>query len=542
MPNQNQTPQDPWAVVSQTPSATPQAQPTQTQDPWAVVSQTPNSSSPAQSQPGIGSRILEGVTQSVKQNVVEPAKAIGSLVKDSASEEGPADAKEHLVNTLVGLPGLAAYRAGKAVVDAAESSFKAHKENFENASQDLVRAVNEFHNKDYRNALSSTGSFVTDTMGMTGDPTAGRMRELTEGTRPGGDLVTPLAKNATDVALMYLGEKAPNVAGRAGQALETGGLKRIGGLLRATNPDSYLFGHDPRAAIIEENIPATRNFQDIYNHLDKAADNLHSQLTNILATSPTKDIDLVPVINKATDDLLQEIASARGLKNREGIVSAVKDYRDELIAQHDVDGNVIARPTKTHLSPADVVEVKKDIGKSATWDYTNDPNVEGYVNKLQKTLYRQLDGIVDQAGPEVADLNRRLGNTIEARRLIAKRIPREDFTDVGLARLGRKVEWAAAAKAAAAHEPVTAAVLAGNRVARSVPGRIAIGKAEAGAGKTLQSPSAQQAAKVAGKAGQAAILFRDSTGAHHQVNEDQWDKVLEIDPGAVKLVPETQTN
>lgn len=81
------------------------------------------------------------------------------------------------------------------------------------------------------------------------------------------------------------------------------------------------------------------------------------------------------------------------------------------------NGNVIARPTKTHLSVADVAEVKKDIGESATWDYTNDPNVEGYVNKLQKGLYRQLDDIVDQAGPEVADLNRRLGNTIEARRL-----------------------------------------------------------------------------------------------------------------------------
>lgn len=116
----------------------------------------------------------------------------------------PEDATEHAIVSLGGPGGLIAYRSSKAVVDAVENMVKSKKENFRQAAVDLQNAVNEFHNKDYRNAIADTMSVVSGVGSLTGDPLheMGRTRELAQGTKPGGDLATPLTKDVVDLGAM----------------------------------------------------------------------------------------------------------------------------------------------------------------------------------------------------------------------------------------------------------------------------------------------------------------------------------------------------
>jgi hypothetical protein len=146
-------------------------------------------------QPGIGERIWNAGKEELG------SLAGGVAATGKAVVMPPEDATEHAIASVGGPGGLIAYRASKAVVDAADNIFKAKKENFRQAAVDMLHAINEFHSKDYRNALADTGSVVADIGGVTGEPmsTMGRAREIIQGTKPGGDIATPLTKDVVDV-------------------------------------------------------------------------------------------------------------------------------------------------------------------------------------------------------------------------------------------------------------------------------------------------------------------------------------------------------
>jgi hypothetical protein len=65
----------------------------------------------------------------------------------------------------------------------------------------MLHAINEFHDKDYRRGLADTASVATGVMGLGGDPLPemGRARDILQGTKPGGDVVTPVVKDAVDL-------------------------------------------------------------------------------------------------------------------------------------------------------------------------------------------------------------------------------------------------------------------------------------------------------------------------------------------------------
>lgn len=117
----------------------------------------------------------------------------------------PQNATEHIIDTLTGNTGagLVTYRAAKSVVDSVKNAMTATKpEEFEQAKQDVQRAVTDFHNRDYRNLASSAGSVAGDVISGAGGPVASqvgnRVRSISEGARPGGDLATPLGATAAD--------------------------------------------------------------------------------------------------------------------------------------------------------------------------------------------------------------------------------------------------------------------------------------------------------------------------------------------------------
>jgi hypothetical protein len=211
--------QDPFAALGAVPAPPPTAQqstPVQTsqpdeQDPFAALGATP---APAPAQPGIAQRAY----QAAKDEIGGMVGGIGSTIKGAVAE--PEDTKEHIA-ALAGPGGLIAYRASKAVVDAVENQYKAKKEDYRQAATDLANAVNEFHNKDYRGGIADAASTVAGVAGLS-DPIMkiGRVRDIVQGTKPGGDIVTPVTKDVVDLGAMAALENAPKVVGDIAGALK----------------------------------------------------------------------------------------------------------------------------------------------------------------------------------------------------------------------------------------------------------------------------------------------------------------------------------
>ena len=165
---------------------------------------TPSATAPEQ--PGVLSRTKSGVMQGMQEVLPAP----------------PADHREALVTFLGGPQALVAYKAGKSVVNAVENIIKPPQtpapnapSAYQQAVQDFHKTVQQFRNRDYRDATSSavsTGADVFSTMPGPGTFVGPQVREISEGARPGADLATPLARNLTKDVLLGGTIMAPELA------------------------------------------------------------------------------------------------------------------------------------------------------------------------------------------------------------------------------------------------------------------------------------------------------------------------------------------
>ena len=148
------------------------------------------SSSSTPDQPGVITRGIEGAKQF--------AAPIAELVKP------PESPQEHLLS-IISPGGLPAYRMAKNLVAAAENTIKSTPAQYKQTVADFQRLADDFHNKDYRNALSSAVSAGSD-VGMI--PGGNDTRELAEGVRPSGNLAGPLVRQGLTAATMLAGGEA----------------------------------------------------------------------------------------------------------------------------------------------------------------------------------------------------------------------------------------------------------------------------------------------------------------------------------------------
>jgi hypothetical protein len=176
--------------------------------------QTPMQTVPSPS--NIGSRAWQAVkdeTGNVVQSVAAPVKAVIMP---------PQDASEHAIVSIGGPGALVAYRTARGLHESAQNLVNCKKETFQQSVQDFQNALNEFHNRNYRAAMADTASMVSDMGSLQGEPldTMGRTRELAQGTKEGGDFVTPLTKDVVDLGAAALAEKAPEIVRGAGKVVE----------------------------------------------------------------------------------------------------------------------------------------------------------------------------------------------------------------------------------------------------------------------------------------------------------------------------------
>lgn len=144
------------------------------------------------------------------QGAKDFAQPIADLVKP------PETPTEQVVHAVGGGGGaLAAYRIAKNLVATVDNAVKSTPEQYKQAAADVSRAVQEFHDKDYRNAISSAVSAAAGTGVIPGGQ---GVRELSEGARPGGDLARPLTKDILTTGTMLAGGEALAPEEEAGAA------------------------------------------------------------------------------------------------------------------------------------------------------------------------------------------------------------------------------------------------------------------------------------------------------------------------------------
>lgn len=157
---------------------------------FGAINSTPAPAAPAT--PGVAERAIAGANRS-------------SL----STFSNPQTATEHVVDAITGGTGagLTAWRAAKSLVDSVKNAMDAKKpDEFSKAKSDVQKAVQDFHNRDYRNLAADAGSVAGDVVSAGGTPVSSLVgtdvRNVSEGTRPGGDLAGALGQTAGDAAVL----------------------------------------------------------------------------------------------------------------------------------------------------------------------------------------------------------------------------------------------------------------------------------------------------------------------------------------------------
>lgn len=271
--------------------------------------------------PSFLSKVESGVEQSMP---VQMAKSVWETVQP------PQDAKEHTVLAVGGVEGLLAYRTAKAVAENAEQMFKAKPQEFQQARQDFSHAVRDFHNSDYRNALSDVASTGADVMGLTGNPLSERFRELSEGARPSGNLVTPVTKDVIDLAALAASENADAAKDLAGRITDkvTDIPSRIKGSV--TGQTALQESAQSVAAKTAENANVAASQASVSGTFEQVADNIYSKAKDLY-----KQIDDASGVDLKR--LREKISNAR--QEIRGLSDAPEDVEREAKLEASIKNN-----------------------------------------------------------------------------------------------------------------------------------------------------------------------------------------------------------
>jgi hypothetical protein len=399
------------------------------------------------------------------------------------------------------------------LVDAPASMLVEKGKNEEDAALDLLKHHQYWSGSNlYLSGLADRALSAVPLVG----PTVGSIAERAEH----GDI----SGAATDVASAWAAEHAPAVLGKAAQAVGETAQKlapeSMNSLLRANRQTNYLYGKNPGQAFIDEKIKIPKNaityggqLENLHGQLESATENLNDQIKAALSDPKVaaKKIDIVPTVKDTIANAKKFVAKQTGLDVPK-YSQELSKLEDSILTRYDAQGNPTGKVTGTKLSPAEVADVKKSLGKNTQWNVLpTDPDLQlkSYLNSIRKKIYGQLADSVEQAAPNanVKALNQRLANSIEAQGLLEKRIAYEHGTG-GYGAAIRKAEfWGGLATALFSPEPISktaGAAAVADRMVRSVPGKLTTAKTLDTVGKTLQSGVGHGVAEGAGVATLAA--------------------------------------
>ena len=403
----------------------------------------------------IGSRAWQATKDeagNIVQSAVAPVKAVIMP---------PQDASEHAIVNIGGPGALVAYRTAKGLHESAQNLVASKKENFQQAALDFSNALNEFHSRNYRAAVADTASLVSDMGSLRNEPfdTMGRTREIAQGTKEGGDLVTPVTKDVVDLGAAALAEKAPEIvrgvgkgveatseaAGKAAEKINTTELRpemltkrpetpapQHGAPVKVESPldgptvGKQLGGKDlSREALdtlqshVGENIPVgstaknrlTAAVEPTVRAINETATKMNKVVTDAPDFTTSVMQDSIFGEGKFTDEI-------EGLKKnlppsvREALtpdVDAVMEDADKALNSSD---------------PGEVLEYRRRLGNQIDWDKVEkNPTTAAEVqNAARVKVYRALGDKIHSEIPETVELDKQLAPNLELRSHIRSKL------------------------------------------------------------------------------------------------------------------------
>lgn len=188
----------------------------QLQDAPNAAPAQPNAATPPTAPPSFLSRVATAAGSEISSLAAGAGNSIKSVMAP------PQDAPEHIAYTTGGTPTLELYRASKAIVDGVQGLLQSKRGSFQQGVADLQNTVRDVQAKNYRNALADTGSVVEDIGSVTGmSPlaTQGRGRDIAQGIKKGGDMVTPITKDVVDAGVGTALTAAPEIVPKGASAV-----------------------------------------------------------------------------------------------------------------------------------------------------------------------------------------------------------------------------------------------------------------------------------------------------------------------------------
>ena len=416
--------------------------------------------------PGAASRFISGALDEAGNAVAATGNAIKQTI--GGAIEPPQDAHETAIYATGGQVGLAAYRAANKVVESAQNLVESKKENFHQAATDFVRTAQDLHSGQWRQGLSDAGSTVGDIAAL--DPTTApgtgeRIKEVSEGARPGGDLATPLGKTAADLGMAYVGEKSPEiakgVAKAPGKVIEAAG--KAADKIQDLKPE-WLTKRDPTpepqhgppvkvetpldSAAISKSLGgkdlSTDAVKTLQSHVGEKIPVGSTPKTQALAASePVQNLISATStkMNRIVRDAPQfttniETDAGFGNNNLTSDIDAIKKNlpaSEKIKLSQDADA-VLADASEILKStdPAKVVEYRRQLGNSIDWEnISKNPETPKEVqNATRAKVYRAITDKIHSEVPKSAPLDKIMQPNLELRSHLRNRLGDRAFEDV----------------------------------------------------------------------------------------------------------------
>lgn len=533
--------------------------------PGVTLDPTPHDAAPPTTvpeQPSVASRAVSGIGQSLDNNIVQPVKSVVSSVVTP-----PEDHKEQIAHAVAGTPGLQLYRLSRAMYDSVENLIDAPRENYKQGIEDFKKGVDAVQKHHYGNALISAASTAADTLGMMPGPGAvvgPKARELTEGMRPGGDLVTPLVRDVTDAALLYGSEKLPEAAGAVKKAAKSvakstgvGGLDAAESLQKAAGGSAGVaernFKENANRAlphlVAEDGInPIGKKPEDLAEAAHTAKSKLWDQITDKVKSVTDPSRSIISPDTSALDGI--EISK----EIKDSVSDAVRDHQPEVAKAIDKWADTFAKVNNgkyplekvpgvvSHMNAELYNTYKMDTGTRAAY-LASHPEI-GMYEDAAESLRSRMDAKLEELGESSsAELRKDYGALAQMERVFEKRA----------ITYGRQVpislKQGLAYMAAAAGHPLPIAAALAEKYVNS-PGyliRNALDKKSAMTVPSVVKPVANIASKSAIASGSTTptetssqpegewVHFTSGKGEHLMVHPEDWAQIQKVDPSAKKV-------
>jgi hypothetical protein len=359
---------------------------------------------------GAAGRFVSGAAGEVGDAIGGAVDAVKSVVHGAVAE--PEDANETAIQAAGGQFGLAGYRAANAVVQAAQNLVKAKKDNFKQAATDFVRTAQDLHSGSWRQALSDAGSTAGDMTALnpaSAPGTGERMREVSEGARPEGDLATPLGKTAADLGMAFVGEKAPEVSKVPGKVVETAKDLKPEWLTKRPEGPAPMHGTPVStttpldSAAISKSLGgkdlSTQAIKTLHDHVGPDIPVGSTPKTQAMASVQSVQKVISDTASKMNDtvrnasDFSASIESDAKLKPEIEAIKKNLPASDRAKLSQDVDAVIEdAGDMLKSTNPSQVLEFRRTLGNSIDWENVskNPETPKEAQNTTRAKLYRTL--------------------------------------------------------------------------------------------------------------------------------------------------------